>query len=272
MGNKESQEKREQLVMARVLDFLQRQDLDYYFGFSFDDVNRLNEAFSGLIQNKETTFPDFRGRSSCVELFSVSSSAAKRRKGAAQMRQDAELAAEIEHDDEEAVKSDNYERRTYLRSHPTHSYDDLTKNLRRQVEKHVKSKRSSDEAFDTCVFVIDRDEADLRCMFWTPDDSVDIDGLCVGDLMPMYENRKQEGLYRLSRDKENLEWLAQYSDDVDYIVFCCFNTIEAINLHHVREIVAFLPWKLITAPAPAITMASAIPLSCKSQGDCHEQD
>lgn len=273
MGNKESQESREQRVIERVQDFLQRQDLDYYFGFSCDDVATLHEAFSGLSQNKEkTTFPDFRGRSSCVELFSVSSSAAKIRKGATQMRQDAELAAKIAHDDEETVKSSNYKTRTYSRCHPEHSYGDLTRNLRYQVEKHVKSKRSSDEAFDICVFVIDRDEADLRCKFWTPDDSVNLDGLRVGDLMPTYENGKRDGLYRLSRDKENLEWLAQYSDDVDYIVFCCFNTIETINLHHVKEIVAFLPWKLITTPAPAITMASSTPLSRERPDDYYEQD
>lgn len=265
-----SQAIHEQGVVERVCKFL-RQDFDYFYGFTQGDVTRLNEVFSDLTQNSETTFPDFYGQDACVELFRISSSATKKHGGAPQMKQDGDLASEIADDDEEAAKSCNFETRTYTRTHPAHSYEALTENLRYQVEKHVKSKRLSGKVFDTCIFVVENSEVDLCCMF-QPLDSIDIEGLRVGDLMPMYGIGRRDGLYRLSRDKANLEWLAQYTNDIDYLVFCGINTIEAINLHHVKEIVALLPWKLVAKPSPTITIVSSTPLSCEISDDCYEKD
>lgn len=186
MKNKDSQAIREQRVVERICEFLCHQDLDYFYGFTQSDVTRLNKVFSCLTQNSETTFPDFYGQDSCVELFSVSSSSTEKHKGMAQMRQDHELASEVERGDEEAAIFRNYETRTYTRTHPAHSYEALTENLHHLVEKHVKSRRSSGKIFETCVFVLDKNEVDLRCMF-QPADHIDIEGLRIGDLTPMYE-------------------------------------------------------------------------------------
>lgn len=270
MGHKEDQEIREQEVMKRVHEFLKRQDLNYFYGFSAEDVERLVEAFSSLVQNNDTTFPDFYSSNSCVELFSVSSSISER-KGSAQMKQDGKLRVKIAQDDEKAVSSCDFKRRTYLCAHPEHTYEALTNNLREQVAKHVGSKRACSKQFDTSVFVIDLNELDLCCMF-RPLELVVLDGLRIGDLESTYADGKPYGLYRLSRDRENLEWLAQYVNDVNYVVFCGLNVIEAINLHHVREIVAFLPWKLVTAANNSLTFVSSAPLVNEGLAGSHGQD
>lgn len=269
MGHKEDQDIREQKVMKRVHDFLKRQDLNYFYGFSAEDVERLAGALSSLVQNDGTTFPDFYSSNSCVELFSISSSISDERKGSMQMKQDGELREKIARDDEKAAILCDFRRRTYWRAHPEHSYEALTNNLRDQVAKHVGSKRVCGKRFDTSVFVIDLNELDLSCMFH-PHGFVDLDGLRIGDLEPVYADGKSQGLYRLSRDRENLEWLAQHVNDVDYIVFCSLNVVEAINLHHVREIVAFLPWKLVTAANNAVTFVSSTPLVYEGLASTHE--
>ena len=269
MGHKEDQDIREQEVMKRVHDFLRRQDLNYFFGFSAEDVERLAEAFSSLAQNGGTTFPDFYSSNSCVELFSISSSISDERKGSVQMRQDGELRAKITRDDGKAASSSDFKRRTYVRTHPQHSYEALTNNLREQVAKHIRSKHACNKTFATSVFVVDLDELDLSCKF-CPLEFVDLEGLRIGDLEPVYANGKSYGLYRLSRDRENLEWLAQCVNDVDYIVFCGLNVIEAINLHHVREIAVFLPWKLATVANNAVTFVSSTPLVYEGMASSHE--
>lgn len=271
MGHKEDQDIREQKVKERVHDFLMRRDLNYFYGFSAEDVERLVEAFSSLAQNDGTTFPDFYSSTSCVELFSISSSISDERKGSAQMKQGSELRAKIARDDEKAASSYDFKRRTYTCTHPEHSYEALTNNLRNLVAKHVRSKRECGKWFDTSVFVIDLNEFDLSCMF-RPLELVDLDGLRIGDLEPVYANGKPYGLYRLSRDRENLEWLAQHVNDVDYIVFCSLNVIEAINLHHVREIVEFLPWKLVAAANLAVSFVFSTPLIYEGLASSHEQN
>lgn len=271
MGHKEDQDFREQEVMERVRAFLKRQDLNCFYGFSAEDIERLAEVFSSLLHNGDTTFPDFYSSDSCVELFSISSSISDERNGSAQMRQDGELRSKIAQDDENAVSLRDFKRRTYVCAHPEHSYEALTNCLRGQVTKHVESKRACSKRFATSVFVIDLNELDLSCML-RPLELVDLDGLRIGDLETVYEGGKPHGLYRLSRDRENLEWLAQYVNDVDCIVFCGLNVIEAINLHHVREIVAFLPWKLVTAANYAVTFASSTPLVNEGLVGSYEQD
>lgn len=256
--------------MKRVHEFLKRQDLNYFYGFSAEDVERLAEAFSSLVQNNDTTFPDFYSSNSCVELFSVSSSISER-KGSAQMKQDGKLRVKIAQDDEKAVSSCDFKRRTYLCAHPEHTYEALTNNLREQVVKHIRSKHACNKTFATSVFVVDLDELDLFCKF-CPLEPVDLEGLRIGDLEPVYANGKSYGLYRLSRDRENLEWLAQCVNDVDYIVFCGLNVVEAISLHRVREISAFLPWKLVAAANNAVTFASSTPLVYEGTASSHEQN
>lgn len=270
MGHKEAQDIREQEVVKRVHNFLKRQDLNCFYGFSAEDIERLAEAFSSLAQNDGTTFPDFYSPNACVELFSVSSSISGR-KGSVQMEQDGKLRMKIAQDDEKAVSLCDLKRRAYACVHPEHTYEALTNNLRNQITKHVGSKRACSKQFDTSVFVIDLNELDLGCMF-RPLELVDLDGLRIGDLEPTYADGKSYGLYRLSRDRENLEWLAQYVNDVDYIVFCGLNFIEAINLHHVREVVAFLPWKLVTAVNDAVTYASSTPLVYEGLASSYEQN
>lgn len=271
MGHKEEQERDEREVVARVRGFINQRELNCYFGFSCDDVNRLDTVFSKLTQNNETTFPDFYGTDACVELFNISSSFSDEYKGSEQMRQDGELRAKIARDDKTSAISNDFTARTYARVHPDHSYDALTRNMHEQVRKHVKSKRAFDKRFDTSVFVMNLDEYDLSCAF-RPHGLVGVDGLRIGDLAPVYANGKPYGLYRLSRDRENLEWLARFAGDVDYIVFCNPETIEAINVHHVQEIVAYLPWDMVAAANHSVTIASSIPLEDERPVSLYEQN
>lgn len=261
MNNKKAQASHEREILERVRIFVRIGNLDYFYGFSQADIARLRSMLLNLTQNTETTFPDFYGLTHCVELFRVSSSK-ESEKGSEQKRQDGDLAATINQDDEHAAQSGNQHPRVYVREHPTHSYDNLAENMRRQLAKHCKSKAHTAHDYDTTIFVIELPEADLECMLW-PAENVNIEGLRIGDLQPKYTGKELSGLYRLSRDKSILEWMRQFSSEVDFVFFVTPYVIEAINLHHISEITAFLPWRLNVYRKPSFTVASSAPVELR---------
>lgn len=262
--NKEDQARRERETLDSVRAVLNGQDLNCFYGFTQDDVDKLLAAFQGLQQNDQTTFPDFYSDSSCVELFSISSSEESKRGGSSQMMQDGQLRAEVERNDALASMEMQPTARTYQRLHPTHSYADLTRSLRSHCVQHLKSLEKCEKSFDTSVFIIECRELDLHCAF-AATESIDCDGIRVGDLFPIYEGNKPYGLYRLSRDRENLLWLQSQLGVVDFIIFVGSDHIEAINPHRADVIVAYLPWRLVTAQALTITSITSIPVFCAAK-------
>ena len=258
--NKTSQALHERTVLDCVVDMVQGGNLDNFFGFTSEDTKRFCEAFESLQQNQETKFPDFYNDSACIELFRISSSEVLRHGGALQEMQDGELRKTIAKDDAEAEKGFAHERRTYIKEHPAHSYENLSKSLRSQCGKHLASLRSCKKEFKTRIFVIEYREVDIQCAF-KPAGTCDYEGLRIGDLLPIYKERRQWGLYRLSRDKVNLLWLQSNLQDVDFLVFLGNKHIEAINHRNADVLAKFLPWELIPMQAPSFTLATSVYLS-----------
>ena len=71
-------------------------------------------------------------------------------------------------------------------------------------------------------------------------------GVQIGDL------REQQSFqyYRLSRDKEMLNYLYQFKKQIDYIIFiCCNGQFEVIGIENIPEILKMLPWDFIIKSA-----------------------
>ena len=257
--NQREQAQHEQCVLDSILNMIDDGDLSAFYGFTYEETEKFRSAFQSLRQNDEMTFPDFYNDSACVELFRISSSETARRGGPQQMMQDGSLRAKIRKDDLDAVNNNDCTARRYFRIHPKHSYEDLTKSLQCNCLKHLESLRQCERHFGTKVFVIEYPEVDLHCLF-PPADSPDYDGVGVGDLIPTYEDGKNYGLYRLSRDKKNLLWLQSNLSDIDFIVFAGPKRVEAINHHRANVLGTFLPWKPVFAQALSITVATSVHL------------
>lgn len=253
----EDQGEHELSVLRRVRCGIEGFDISMFFGCTSEDVDRIRSALKEVRQNPETSFPDFFSPRACVELFRISSSDQGRRGGAAQMRQDAELKKVIAKDDASASGKEDYEVRTYCRVHPRHSYENLTACLEEVFKKHIDSLQKHGREYETTIFVIEYPEWGLRGML-QPDSEVDCNGLVMGDLIPFYTPEEKYGLYRLSRDKENLRWMSNYADQVDYVVFVGAQCVEAINLHRIDSLIAFLPWKTCFIESFSMTCARSM--------------
>lgn len=258
--NKDVQAEHERWVLTQIEKAVQNPNLSDFYGFTCEDVARLQSAFQSLEQNPNTTFPDFYSESACVELFNISSSEETKHGGSLQKMEEGRLKAAIEKGDEEAAKGMRPVTRTYCRTHPGHSYADLTESFRSHCRRHLDSFKACERNYRISVFVVEYSEADLHCAF-VPAAGTEMDGMQFGDLLPIYEGDRSYGLYRLSRDKENLLWLQDELVDVDFIVFMGLSHIEFINHHRAEAIAALLPWRLVVAQAQCITVATSTPIS-----------
>lgn len=270
MGNKETQAAHELAILNDLKQLLcEEYNLKHYFACSQDDVESIKAALLSAEQNQGTTFPDFSAEACCIELFAISSSEQGRKCGPLQSKQDGDLQRKIANDDERAALAKNAETRVYTQVHPQHSYEHLSRSLRENFENHLNSLRRSKNEYLTRIFVVEYPEVDLYCCFG-PDSDLRYEGLCMGDFTAEYSNGRDNGLYRLSRDKENLNWLGEYADEVDYVIFYGVHSMEVINLHNVGQITGFLPWRMRSYPAMAITYATSIFLGSFEKGSNNE--
>ena len=71
------------------------------------------------------------------------------------------------------------------------------------------------------------------------------DGLFIGDY-----NSDQEVLYsyRLSRDKKLLNWLYQFKDRIEYVIFLTEDSVEIIKLSSILKLLKVLPYDYAIAP------------------------
>lgn len=261
----------ERTVLEKAEKFIEASNMNLFYGFAQSDIEKIQAAFQGLIQNGETTFPDFSNAEACVELFAISSSEQGKRGGPAQMIQDGKLRSQIKRDDKMAAIGRDYSPRTYTAIHPCHSYGALCSSLRSGFCNHLNSLRNCEKRYSTKVFVVEYPECDLECAF-TPSESVNYNNLYMGDLTPVYSDGKMHGPYRLSRDKENLEWLFGAAQDIDYVVFIGFQHIEAINVRNIDAIEAFLPWRLHAVSNISMTVASSCYVGSAVKEASDEQD
>ena len=258
--NKREQAQHERDVMNAVSEFLSELAPDRFFGFTQDNKCELARVFEKLEQNEETTYPDFFGPHGCVELFRISSSQEGRKGGPKQRIDDSKLMCEVNRNDksEEALGSPTAQQYCHIR--PAHSYEALTEHLRKQFSKHLESMHKGEFDSAITVFVVELNDPDLECMF-VPVNGAVPDGISFGDLWPAYSDGKRHGLYRLSRDKENLQWLAQWSESVHYVIFVGPAGVEAVNLRHINVMASFLPWELVACGKTGCTVVESIPIS-----------
>ena len=234
--NKREQAIRERNVVCAIRSFLNQANEDHFYGCEEVDIRKLRELFDTLEQNHETTFPDFESNNACVELFKITSSKEKKN-SSTQQKQDARFRKDVE---SRAAVISKVQR--FCCHRETHSYKYLSKSLKRLCNNHYQSLKECGTKYTTKVFVIDHAEPDLH--FSCPD------GRC-------------HGVYRLSTDKENLQWLKDNLAEVDYVFFITPMAwqqepyIEVIKLSEIPKIISALPEGIVFCWAVSSTLSPA---------------
>ena len=225
---------------------------DYFFGVTVEEIKQIVNAIRHATPNpKSSQFPDFILPNGFIEHFEVTSSTCIPRGGAEQKIEEAKLNKrvdkELEHLKEEITNEPiPYETKSFHVDgvYPQHSYENLKISFNNGLMHHLQSMDKFTGAKNKKIFLVELDDISL-CMI----ENVYADlknGVQIGDL------RKQQSFqyYRLSRDKEMLNYLYQFKKQIDYIMFiCCNGQFEVIGIENIPEILKMLPWDFIIKSA-----------------------
>ena len=216
----------------------------HFYGMDKEEILKVENAIRTAVPNSNaSSFPDFLFKGGFIEHFEITSSATSK-KGSKQRKTENEFDEQVQKeilDIQEKINKNPVvgEVKSYHWGHeyPKHSDENLQKSFRQNFEHHLDRVKQYQGEKECKIFMIHYPDLSISTM---EDIYKDIQhGIQVGDL------REQQSFqcYRLSRDKEMLNYLYQFKGKIDYIVFLACNApYEIIGIKHIPELLKLLPW------------------------------
>lgn len=228
-----------------------------YFGL----LEQHREEFEDILRKAKpnpdaSSFPDFIFENGFIEHFRVTSSSVTR-KGATHVRQKSEFHRTVDAETQKLVSEwnetpsfDTVRSQSWSFPNPKHSYDFLVDSFKRNWEHHMESYEKYAGPKQVGIFMIEYPEFALAMyenvyQGW-------IDGMSDGDM------REEEDFkeYRLSRDKRLLEYIYQYKDEIQCVVFWNHARFEVIRTENIPYLIKLLPWEYCIYPLNVTTVDS----------------
>lgn len=214
---------------------------EHYFGMSQDDCTIFENSLRLAKPNPSlNSFPDFVFEHGFIEQFEITSSR-RNRKGYVHRNKHAEFERKVnQEEDKFKLELDETPSFGVLKSkswdfkYPQHSYENLEKSFTKKWKDHIESLSKYDGQCDIGIFLIDYPE---RVLGHYVDYNVQ-SGLCYGDLII----RDDYKFYRLSRDKNLLNFVYEYQEQIKYVIFKNKDYIEVIATKTIPELKKLLPW------------------------------
>ncbi len=228
-----------------------------YFGLLEEDRKEIEQILRNVQPNQNLNdFPDFIFERGFIEHFRVSSSKTTR-KGAEHTKvmrcftdKVNREAEDIKKEWNEVLSFDEVRSKHWTIQNPEHNYGYLVKSFERNWKNHLESLRKYTGNAEVGIFMIEYSEFALSMCEnlyngW-------IDGMSQGDM------RKQEQFrcYRLSRDKQLLDFMYRNKNYIKYVIFVYGDGFEIIRLENIPYLIKLLPWDYITYPLAVNTMSS----------------
>lgn len=216
------------------------QDL-VFFGVPIEEVEQLSAQLAQALPNPQPNeFPDFHIQNGFVEHFQITSSH-ETSKGAAQQRESNtfrnKVNKEIEQNKEswEQDTETNYHEQSWMRDAPPHNHSNLIHSLQKNWQDHIKSFHKYQGNRKTSIFLLDYTDMLLHMSQKVPDNTPD--DCQWGDL----PKPQRSCIYRLSRDKDALQWIYDNCDDIQYVLFTNHQIAECIKVENIPFLIKWEP-------------------------------
>ena len=237
---------REDSCLKSVQNIIKEGDASLYLGLKIDEVNMINDLLNNAKPNKEQSkFPDFIISNGFIEHFQITSSKTTS-KGAEHIKKINNFKDEIVEERkkfEEQVNNINLNDSIHFTmSFPEHKHEFLEKSFKNNWNNHIESYDKYDGEKEKGIFMIEYSDNALEMLENVYSDW--INGMSCGDL------RKGEHLnnYRLSRDKEILNYIYLYKEKIQYVIFVYGKKCEVIKTESIPYILKLMPWDYVIAP------------------------
>lgn len=196
---------------------------------SFEDWTILKQVFKTANPNPQSSvFPDFICEKGFIEHFRVTSSK-ETRKGSEELQIKADFDKACKKEFEEIEKqpltfSVPIEMQATTKRMPflDCSYDNYIKSFKKNWEHHIESLENYEGRINTGVFLIEH----------------------TGAPIIIKKHDKFQNFYHLQMDKDLLNYLYEYKDMIQYVLYCHSEYCDVICLKRIPKIKEFIPNKI----------------------------
>jgi hypothetical protein len=203
-------------------------------------------------------FPDFVFKNGFVEHFQITSSKTNKH-GAKQLEELSCFKSKVENETQKLEEewNDNSDcnkirSESWDMKYPKHSYEYLCDSFKKSWEKHIESYNKYRGDKNIGIFMIEYTDQALEMYENVYDDWKN--GMTNGDLR---EPEKVE-FYRLTRDKNLLEYIYSFKEKIKYVFFVYGKDCEIIKLESIPYLLKLMPWDYAIAPYMWTTLISSI--------------
>lgn len=241
---------KELCCLNRVKSFIFQENdglINNTFGLLENERIEIIEIINKVKQNPSSSeFPDFIFNDGFIEHFQVTSSKVTK-KGSTHTKKESEFNRKVENETcelmEEWDKNPSYDEvrsKTWELKNPQHSYEFLVESFKNNWQNHINSLQKyinkNNKHVSTGIFMIDYPEVALSMYEdiyknW-------IDGMSFGDM----RNPEKFKEYRLSRDKQLLEYIFEFKKLIKYVIFVNINRCEIIETDKIPYLLNLIPW------------------------------
>ena len=216
-----------------------------FFGMSEDDIVHFENLLRLVKPNSAPSeFPDFTSDRGFVEHFQVSSSEITKRAGALRKKEYAEFQKvanqkerQLMDEMNEHPESGKIETLTQVFTYPRHSYEYFCTSFKKTWEHHAESLDQYGGCKDMAAFMIEYQEHTLHMC----EDFSELklkEKISYGDLF----KGERYSYYRLSRDKNLLNYIYGYKGKIDYVVMVTDDELpEIIKVENIPELLKLNP-------------------------------
>lgn len=242
--------------LNKVKSFISQEDdalINNSFGLLENERKEIIEIINEAKPNPSSSeFPDYIFNDGFIEHFRVTSSK-ETKKGSTHTRQESEFNRKIENETlelmEEWDKNPSYDKvrsKTWELKNTQHSHEYLVKSFKKNWGSHINSLKKyidkSKKNVTIGIFMVEYPEFALAMYENIYKDW--IDGMSRGD-MRSPEKYKE---YRLSRDKQLLEYMLGFENLIKYVIFVNINRCEIIKIDKIPYLLNLLPWDYRISP------------------------
>ena len=213
----------------------------HYYGLNQTDTLQFEHLLRSVKPNpKLSEFPDFVSDRGFIEHFQVTSSEVRKKAGSIHQWEEAIFQKQADKADEELYaqleKEPSYDKvvkNCHVFSFPKHSYAYFCDSVKKTWEHHISRIESYEGHKDTGVFLVEYRDGALQMKEHFPEQDLPAE-TWFGDMMPRQEFFHE---YRLSRDKEMLQYIYQFRDLIQFVIMVTRNTEpEIIKVSNIPEI------------------------------------
>ena len=251
---------KEQRCLNTVIRSLKSEgSLKKYFGLLKDDIDEINDILKTAESNEKLSeFPDFVFKNGFIEHFQITSSktnkdGAKQLEELSRFKNKVEKATQrLEEEWNDNPDCNKIRSESWAMKYPEHSYKYLCKSFKRNWENHIASYNKYKGNKQIGIFMVEY--SDLVLTMYENVYTDWINCMTNGD----FREPEKVKFYRLTRDKNLLEYIYSFKEDIKYVFFVYGKDCEIIKLESIPYLLKLMPWEYTIAPYIGTTLISSI--------------